>query len=467
MTERHINSYTPEERRQIMVNRLRQIVVKRDGSFDEDAYVNKRTPVKFKCSYGHEWESQAQTVLHGSWCRQCWDEKHAGKHLRLKDGLEQAKEIAAKQHGECLSTKYITGITPLHWKCQNGHEWHTGLSDIKKGTWCPECGSGVRERLCRHYFEKITGQLFPKSKPKWLINSLGNRMELDGYCEEIGIAFEHQGEQHYRKVAHFNRRDETLARRIVDDAQKRNLCLEKRISLIEVPFHIPKNELSTYIFNHLKNLSLSLQLVNLDTIARLEYVPSTELHELKKIAKARGGECLSNVYLGVLGKHRFRCSKGHEWEATAVNVKSRTWCPTCKPERIGNSNRKYSVESMSKIAEKHGGKFISEIFKSVNFRYSWRCKLGHEWLATPTDIMKGTWCRLCANNSQKGSIEEMQNIAEFRGGICLSEVYLSSQTKLKWRCILGHEWEARPDNVKNSKSWCPICARKNCQSFNT
>ena len=49
-----------------MVNRLRQIVVKRDGSFDENAYVNKRTPVKFKCSYGHEWESQAQTVLHGA-----------------------------------------------------------------------------------------------------------------------------------------------------------------------------------------------------------------------------------------------------------------------------------------------------------------------------------------------------------------------------------------------------------------
>lgn len=31
-----------------MVNRLRQIVVERDGSFDEDDYANKRTPIKFK-----------------------------------------------------------------------------------------------------------------------------------------------------------------------------------------------------------------------------------------------------------------------------------------------------------------------------------------------------------------------------------------------------------------------------------
>lgn len=120
MGDRYINSYPPEERRQIMVNRLHQIVRTRNGEFDEEAYVNKRTPIIFRCSKGHEWSAQPQTVLGGSLCRQCWNGNGAGKHLRLSDGLQQARNIATKRSGECLSTTYDTGISPMYWKCKKG-----------------------------------------------------------------------------------------------------------------------------------------------------------------------------------------------------------------------------------------------------------------------------------------------------------------------------------------------------------
>ena len=53
------------------------------------------------------------------------------------------------------------------------------------------------------------------------------------------------------------------------------------------------------------------------------------------------------------------------------------------------------------------------------------------------------------------SMEEMQQIAESRGGKCLSTKYVNAKTPLIWQCIEGHTWEAQPDNVKNQK--VPLC----------
>lgn len=442
-----------------MVSKLLEIVLSRGGTCDSHAYVNKRTAISFRCGSGHEWSAQPQTVFGGSWCRQCWNENGAGAHLRLPDGLAQAQNLAQQRGGACLSDIYTSNVEKINWRCANGHEWSAAFSDIRKGTWCPECGSGARERLTRYYFEEITGEKFPKRKPEWLLNSRGNRMELDGFNEKLALAFEHQGQQHYQEVKHFNRREETLPRRLEDDEQKRRLCAEYGISLIEVPYFVSVEDLPDWIRKNLQKAHPTVSLKNSSSVVTTSYVKSNELELLKETAMRMGGECLSVIYLGVMKKHSFVCAKGHRWNATASSIKSGTWCPGCKSERIGESNRKHSVESMASFAASKHGKFLSSEFTSVNVRYEWACSRGHRWLAAPTDIMKGTWCPECSVSAQRGSLEQMQNLAASRGGACISDTYISSQTKLRWRCAYGHEWEARPDNVKNRRSWCPICAR--------
>jgi hypothetical protein len=114
---------------------------------------------------------------------------------------------------------------------------------------------------------------------------------------------------------------------------------------------------------------------------------------------------------------------------------------------------------MQDLAAERGGAFISTSFKSVNERYEWRCENGHQWFAAPTDIMKGTWCKKCAINSKRSKIFEAIEIANQRGGRCLSTDLVDSYSKLLWECAQGHQWEARFNNVKNAKSWCPKCAR--------
>ena len=54
------------------------------------------------------------------------------------------------------------------------------------------------------------------------------------------------------------------------------------------------------------------------------------IEQMHALAKERGGVCLSTVYVNSYTKLRWRCSEGHEWEATPSNVKRLdSWCPAC------------------------------------------------------------------------------------------------------------------------------------------
>lgn len=54
-------------------------------------------------------------------------------------------------------------------------------------------------------------------------------------------------------------------------------------------------------------------------------------------------------------------------------------------------------------------------------------------------------------------IEDMQELAKKRGGLCLSEEYNGSGNNLRWKCKKSHEWEAKSSNIKSGK-WCPKCS---------
>jgi len=51
----------------------------------------------------------------------------------------------------------------------------------------------------------------------------------------------------------------------------------------------------------------------------------------------------------------------------------------------------------------------------------------------------------------------MQKIAASRGGLCLSSNYINNHTKLLWKCFMGHEWQARPSDIIQKGLWCPDC----------
>jgi hypothetical protein len=101
----------------------------------------------------------------------------------------------------------------------------------------------VNEEECREIFERIFNEKFPKIRHEKIINPKTNRrLELDGYNEKLKLAFEYQGEQHYKKTGKYNKTNKALEYQQFKDEIKRSKCKEIGITLIEIPYHVENKE---------------------------------------------------------------------------------------------------------------------------------------------------------------------------------------------------------------------------------
>ena len=177
---------------------------------------------------------------------------------------------------------------------------------------------------------------------------------------------------------------------------------------------------------------------------------------MQKLAKERGGECLSKEYLGIREKHIWKCKEGHVFETVASNVKQGQWCKICSYKERGSIQWKYSIEDLKGHAIEKNGKCLSDVYVGGKKYYEWQCKKGHKWMASWDNVMRGKWRPHCAS-TQKKTIGDMKELARLRGGECLSDVYENDRTDLIWKCKVGHTWNAKPNYIKQG-TWCPICS---------
>ncbi|RHZ54282.1 hypothetical protein Glove_428g125 [Diversispora epigaea] len=173
-----------------------------------------------------------------------------------------------------------------------------------------------------------------------------------------------------------------------------------------------------------------------------------------EIAIKRGGLCLSTEYINGKSHLRWKCVKGHEWEATLSNIKyQNTWCPYC----AGQAKNTLDIAKM--IAINKGGECISNEYINGSSHLRWKCAKGHEWSATLQNVKnKGSWCAMCVG--QNRTIEYIQHLARKQNGNCLSNSYKDAHSKLIWNCSKGHVWKATFASIKYHGSWCPYCSNK-------
>lgn len=297
---------------------IRKICELKGGEFLSPEYINAHHKYEVRCREGHIFYPWGQSLIKGKWCKTCasnrlWKGKRSKKSKTdyIKAGLDvglkfigteipprttykaewqclenghiihmtfssifnqkshcyrckgkgkitikDCLELAKSRNGKLLSTKYEP-YEKQEWLCSKGHRFSIAYSTAKhQNIWCSECSTGLGERICRYIFESIFNVPFKKVRPRWLINGDGNRLELDGYSEQLQLAFEHQGKQHYSIKYH--RGSKKL---IQNDVDKRRLCQQYGVTLIEIP-EIPSivdfDEAVNYIVNELKVRDFSI-----------------------------------------------------------------------------------------------------------------------------------------------------------------------------------------------------------------
>ena len=166
------------------------------------------------------------------------------------------------------------------------------------------------------------------------------------------------------------------------------------------------------------------------------------IEEMQKMAELKGGRCLSKLYKDAHTKLDWECSKNHVWKCAPNDIRKGSWCPFC------SQRARLTIKEMHEIANSREGKCLSAIYGNNRSILEWQCKKGHIWKASAHSVKSGSWCSKCsiATNSEKQrlTIEEMQEMAKSRGGLCLSDKYINSDTKLEWQCKEGHIWKTIP-----------------------
>jgi hypothetical protein len=170
------------------------------------------------------------SVLKEGYCPKCSRRAKINKEDILKFLSENAPDYELIKHviGAIGKVKQIF----RHTSC--GYIFPMRFSNFKNaGNRCPDCKNFSSERLSRKIFESIIGHKFPKVRPKFL-----RGLELDGYCEELKLAFEYNGIQHNevrRGLIPYDTEDE-LNKRQERDRRKIKLCERNNIKLCVIPY---------------------------------------------------------------------------------------------------------------------------------------------------------------------------------------------------------------------------------------
>lgn len=434
---------------------MRRLVRKRGGRLLRERYFGLETKLRLVCREGHKWTARARDLIYsGSWCPRCGANRR-GALKRL--GIAALRAVARQRGGKLLSQRYHRCSDVFRWKCKEGHEWEaTGRDVLYAKSWCPFSGGSRRLTIqdMRSLAEKRRGRCLSDAyrnahipllwKCEWshVWKARPNFVQQGGWCPVCAVESRSRARRH-------------------------------------------------------------------------------DIHVMQILAQKRGGMCISSKYVGSAEKLRWRCANSHEWEATPNQIQRSSWCPRCSPgygerlcrclfealfkaefpkvkprwlvtprntlleldgycerlklaweyqgqqhyefvpyfhEEAKRFRRRLRDDQLKRAKCREHGVTLVEVPYTVPLRglEKW---LREELTRTAIAPVREEAVAISTLDAYRADqLTDMRRIAQMRGGEFLSTEYLGDGQRHLWKCAKGHRWEARPRDIKHSRSWCPTCA---------
>ncbi len=361
--------------------------IRKKGFLIHDAYKGVDEKYDFSCRSGHRFTQSLYNLYSRLRCPKCGDEALANKFKKMAESkgykltklsknhvtltcknkhtsrlartrlskvgrcqkchkiqwasgnLSKLGKFIDKKGGKLLTTTYDGRFRKIRIQCANDHVFYTTPDNLLNGRrWCPTCVRlSLGEEICRKFFELAFGVDVPKARPKWLQTKHGERLELDGYSESAGIAFEHHGRHHYEKV-HFTSSTQQWNKRRRLDSEKRKICKRLGIILIE----ISQIHSIVEIRNAAKQIHSALSKANIQppnlkkalafNYEEIIYTPQL-LSEAQQTALRTGQTLVSTAVAHRNAPLSWRCPQGHEYRQPLGRKRYQSpGCPKCYDE---------------------------------------------------------------------------------------------------------------------------------------
>jgi len=187
----------------------------------------------------------------------------------------------------------------------------------------------------------------------------------------------------------------------------------------------------------------------------------------------KNNELNFNPEILTLGSHKktwWKCSRGHEWQATIYDRKKGSRCPYCSGRYVVKGENDLLTINPTLAEEwnyeKNNGLIPAEVTPNSNKRVWWTCSKGHEWQATISNRNNGNGCPYCSGRYAVKGESDLQTANptlteewnyEKNNGLIPAEVTPNSNKKVWWKCSQGHEWQAAIAS-RNTGSGCPYCS---------
>lgn len=232
-----------------------KILIKCSLQLIGDLPSNATEEITLSCANGHIFNRKPHELKRSITCGQCYFTDR--KNLAIKK-----LDVLIKANNAKLLTPYISSRNKIKIECENGHVFDNtpnNLLDADRLTWCPKCSTACSkgEKRCLNYFESLFKKEFVKTRSlPWLRTPHDTALELDGYCEELKIAFEYQGEQHYKEI-HFKGKSNIRWKTPKYDDLKVSLCKENNVKLFIIPYFEIKN-LEECILKQIKDFGIEI-----------------------------------------------------------------------------------------------------------------------------------------------------------------------------------------------------------------
>lgn len=417
---------------------MQRVATERGGECLSPAFLSVKGKLEWRCPEHGSFMATPDAVMNGgTWCPTCGQAKKGHDPRPIDDVLV----YIAERGGELASPveEYTTLQSRITVRCSNGHKWTAAASQlIHAQSWCPNC-KYAGEAITRHIFEATFGVEFPKVRPTFLRTDAGGVLELDGYNESLRLAFEYQGPTH------------DAPEQAERDALKRRLCEAVGIRIVAIPFvkrPFPPESVRVVVAAALAPHD--------DREVLLPTGPMfpRDLERLRKLAADKGGVLLSPDFGGENEPHLWKCAVAEHpaWNAPPYNIKHGTWCGHCAG--VAKKDRPWlaawgSEHGLTLLSEEYLGAGVAHRWRCTR-GHEFEAAKPNMLQA----IGKGhDPCSRCAGNRRTIRLADLQELAAARRGQCLSATYENAVSPVAWRCAHGHEFE-RTWNEAQQGRWC-------------